>query len=122
MLIVDRYLAPVRVGDRVRCNRAQPPRGTWPRFAGRVGRVAAIHREVLDRGRVRLELGVSWSLNDARHGEVDAWFLPSELVVVGHSPPDDPESGAGPAAASGTAARRPGEDACGKRARRGRPS
>jgi hypothetical protein len=42
--------------------------------------------------------------------------------VVGHSPVKAPDSSAGPAAASGTAARRPGEDACGKRARRGRVS
>jgi hypothetical protein len=73
----------------------------WRRFAGRIGRVAAIHRDVLD-GRVRLELGVSWNLSDARHGEVDACFRPGELVVVGHSPGEDSESGAGDVDGSGT--------------------
>jgi hypothetical protein len=109
MPIVDRHLAPIRVGDRVRCDRAQPARGTWPRFAGRVGRVAAIHREVLDGRRVHVELGISWSLSDARHGEVDCWCLPSELLVVGDRPPDAPESGAGDVDRPGTRALRIGD-------------
>jgi hypothetical protein len=85
--------APIQVGDEVRCERAEPAAGTWPRYAGRVGRVALIHTERFSSGRVYVEVGVCWDMNPDRHGQADSWFLPSELVVVGHKGSRAPGSG-----------------------------
>jgi hypothetical protein len=77
------------VGTIVRVERDEtryPPKGTWARYRGRVGRVVTIHREHFPSGRVYVEIGVCWALNDHRHGQADSWFLPTEVVVVGHSP------------------------------------
>jgi hypothetical protein len=73
------------VGDVVRCERAEPPHGTWLHYAGRLGRVALIQRKQFASGRVYVEIGVCWDMNPDRHGQADSWFLPSELVKVGHS-------------------------------------
>lgn len=69
--VIDALRGPgeLTVGTWVRCEREAPPRGTWSRYQGRVGRVA-----VLNGG----EVGVSWS---GRAG-ADAWFLATELCPV----------------------------------------
>jgi hypothetical protein len=88
--------AGIHVGDEVRCERAEPARGTWSSYAGRVGRVAVIHVERFSSGRVYVEIGVCWDMNPDRHGQADSWFLPTELLVVGHSASTGPGSPRGP--------------------------
>jgi hypothetical protein len=65
------------VGDSVRCERATPARGTWRRYSGRTGIVVAINAR-------DGEYGVSFT-DDAGH--VDAWFLLTELAVIGGAHP-----------------------------------
>jgi hypothetical protein len=69
----------VSVGDHVRCQRAEPARGTWSRYAGRDGVVVVVNR-VTPPGHdpPRFEIGVD--LNGK--GRASAWFLPNELVPV----------------------------------------
>jgi hypothetical protein len=85
-MAIQRQKRALRVGEMVRCERAESARGTWPRYAGRVGWVAVIRRERFTSGRLYVEVGVSWAPNAERHGQADSWFLLSELVVVGHRP------------------------------------
>jgi hypothetical protein len=61
----------LEVGARVRCYPAHGDtgRGTWPRYAGRVGTVAVLN----DRDG---EVGVRFT---SRHDEPTAWFTPDEL-------------------------------------------
>lgn len=63
-------LLSVDVGAWVRCERTAPSKGTWPRYAGRVGRV------VCENG-LGDELGVRFTAN---HSETTTWFQPTELV------------------------------------------
>lgn len=64
-------------GQKVRCEREAPSRGTWPQFAGKVGFV----RVPDNLG----EVGVVFGSLDS-HSEPTTWFLPSELVPVGDGP------------------------------------
>ena len=68
------------VGDRVRCERPAPPRGSWSRFAGRTGTVITINvaRSVNGSPDV-IEIGVDLDSD----GRADAWFHPDELAVIG---------------------------------------
>jgi hypothetical protein len=74
---------PIRfaVGDPVRCNRERPPSGTWRRYDGREGWVAAVNTQTFTNGDVYVEIGVAWSRRrPGAGGRADAWFLPDELV------------------------------------------
>jgi hypothetical protein len=55
----------------VRCERSTPARGTWRRYAGKVGRIVALNRTCN-------EIGVAFGIGD----NVAAWFRPDELTVV----------------------------------------
>ena len=57
-----------RIGDRVRCQREAPPKGTWKEFAGRVGTVTGTNLG---------EIGVR--LDDCDRIE---WFQTNEIVRV----------------------------------------
>ena len=71
----------MRRGQWVRCDRERPGVGTWPKYAGRVGRVVSLHRETFPSGGVYVELGVNFG--DAPDpGDVDAWFRPDELQTT----------------------------------------
>lgn len=61
----------MRTGDWVRCERDRAAIGTWPLYAGRVGRIVATNR-------VAAEYGVRFT-GGAR---VEAWFLADELRVI----------------------------------------
>jgi hypothetical protein len=73
-------------GCSVRCERAEPARGTWSRYASREGIVVTVNRQRFANGAPDyVELGVSFT-SDAGH--VDAWFLPDELFgISGAQPP-----------------------------------
>jgi hypothetical protein len=60
--------AAVKVGDRVRCHRDEPYPATWQRWQGRNGTVIVASRH---------EIGLSFD-NTAN---IDAWFLPSEVLI-----------------------------------------
>lgn len=67
----------LKVGDAdVRCERDEPARGTWSRFAGRVGRIVSTHLQTLGDGRTEVELGVKFT---HRGSEPSTWFRPFEL-------------------------------------------
>jgi len=68
------------VGDRVRCERATPGRGSWSRFAGREGAVVSVNvaRSVNGSPDV-VEVGVDLDSD----GRADASFRTDELVVIG---------------------------------------
>lgn len=68
------------VGDRVRCQRATPARGSWSRFAGRVGTVVTVNRR-------DNEIGVDLGRGPGRL----IWFKPAELFVVTEAPKEAPE-------------------------------
>ena len=80
-----------RVGDHVRIERDETryrPKGTWPRFRGRVGTVVEINR---DRRRPdRTEYGVVFTKTRPRpdrpgqlaHGGVVTWFKGYELAQI----------------------------------------
>lgn len=58
-----------RPGDKVRCEREAPAKGTWKHWEGRVGIVRATNDG---------EVGVSFTTSE----RTEAWFLPTELVKV----------------------------------------
>jgi hypothetical protein len=58
------------VGDRVRCDRAAPAKGTWHRYAGKTGTIESLNTR-------DNEVGVR--LND---GHRLVWFTPDELERV----------------------------------------
>lgn len=60
------------LGGWVRCERDTRSRGTWPRYAGRVGMVVSINRPAC-------EIGVRFTADTA---EGITWFLPDELANV----------------------------------------
>ncbi|MGH9090193.1 MAG: hypothetical protein ACRDZR_02245 [Acidimicrobiales bacterium] len=60
-----------RIGDRVRCERTAPARGSWDRYAGRAGRVVGINP-------ADGEVGLSFGESEG----VEAWFVPDELRRV----------------------------------------
>jgi hypothetical protein len=68
---------PIAMGDRVRCERATPPKGSWPRFAGREGSVVRVEGWLCHAGeKVWVgEIGVEL---DGSAGTL--WFQPTELV------------------------------------------
>ena len=59
------------VGSWVRCERSTPARGTWSRYATRVGRVVVVNR-------VDGEYGVRFTAET----RTVTWFVADELVVV----------------------------------------
>ena len=66
------------IGDRVRCERQAPPRGSWKRYAGRVGTVITINVARSANGSPDVvEVGVDLDSD----GRADAWFRPDELVL-----------------------------------------
>ena len=67
----------LRVGDTVRCERAEPAKGTWSRYAGREGTVIALNRERFPNGTTYVEVGVSFSRSHAA-----TWFRADEVVLV----------------------------------------
>jgi hypothetical protein len=71
----------LKVGDHVRCNRAEPPSGSWSRWEGREGYVTAVNRQTFPDGTTYVELGVSFlpSAATGKRGS-DAWFRADELV------------------------------------------
>ncbi len=73
-------LPPFEAGDRVRCERAEPARGSWARFAGRTGTIVSVNiaRSVNGSPDV-VEYGVDLDSD----GRADAWFRPDELAVIG---------------------------------------
>lgn len=84
----DRHGIPLAVGDLVRADRETPARGTWRRYAGRIGRIVVLNHQG--------EIGVGWEINRLAMGNsslIDTWFLPSELVRVGQEAPGGPQSG-----------------------------
>lgn len=77
----------LRVGERVRVNRALPASGTWSRYDGREGWVAAVNRQRFPDGRVHVEIGVSFGRRPrpgSAGGGVDKviWFRTDEVVRV----------------------------------------
>ena len=63
-----------RIGDKVRCEREEPPKGTWKLYDGREGTVVSINQ-------TDGEIGIAWSPGeDLAKTPTDASFLPSELV------------------------------------------
>ena len=70
------------VGDAVRVNRELASTGTWERYDGREGWVAAVNTQTLRNGsRTYVEIGVSWTQpTRRRHPAADAWFRTDELV------------------------------------------
>ena len=67
---------PITVGDAVRCERAAPSKGTWPRCAGRTGRVVRVVEwlchadEKVWVGEIGVELDSAGPF----------WFKPTELA------------------------------------------
>jgi hypothetical protein len=62
-------------GQKVRCQRGTPPKGTWKRYDGKTGHVRVARN---DAG----EVGV-WLGNYTPEGnEMITWFLPTELVPL----------------------------------------
>jgi hypothetical protein len=76
-----------RIGDKVRCQRETPSRGSWPKYDGRMGTVASLNMP--DR-----EIGVSFAPNPHEREGSDAWFRPTELAA------DAPHGRRSPAGAS----------------------
>ena len=71
----------LRVGERVQAARTRASAGTWRRYDGRKGWVAAIYRQIFPTGSIYVEVGVSWVRpTDSRNPSVDAWFRADELV------------------------------------------
>lgn len=70
------------VGDHVRCERSTASRGTWWRYASREGVVVSVNvsRSVNPAWPDVTEIGVKFTAGV--NGQADAWFLPTELVVV----------------------------------------
>lgn len=69
------------VGDRVRANREGARTGTWARYDGREGWVAAINHQTFPNGATYVEVGVSWTRpTNRRNPAVDVWFRTDELV------------------------------------------
>lgn len=56
----------MKIGDRVKCQREKPTRGTWKKFDGQKGTVVAVAED---------EIGVTI-------GNGVVWFKPNELVLV----------------------------------------
>ncbi len=74
------------VGDRVRCERQAPARGTWSRFAGRTGTVVSINVSRSVNGSPDgVEIGVKFTAGT--NGQPDAWFLPAGFVAVDRAQP-----------------------------------
>ena len=80
-----------RVGDRIRVQRDEiihRPRGTWPRWRGRVGTVVVVNRDRKRPGAT--EYGVVFGATRARsdgrgelnYSEAPVWFLGHELAVL----------------------------------------
>ena len=67
------------LGAWVRCQRDTPTRGSWKRWAGRVGRVVVVNR-VTPNGYqpARYEYGIRFTGGEA----AQAWFLAAELVTI----------------------------------------
>ncbi len=71
----------LHIGDRVQCARAQPAKGTWKRYQGREGWVAALNRQTFPDGARYLEIGVNFTTRPTtRRPNADSWFLPTELT------------------------------------------
>jgi hypothetical protein len=69
------------VGDKVRVNRERASAGSWGRYDGREGFIAAINHQKFPNGNTYVELGVSWTRpTDKRNPATDAWFRNDELV------------------------------------------
>ncbi len=78
----DRLSSMISVGDWVRCERTAPAKGSWRKYAGKVGRVISHNRSAK-------EWGVRFT---ASHNDPVTWFLKSELVVA-KRPRNAPEIG-----------------------------
>lgn len=76
----------LQVGDAVRVTRTTASTGSWKRYSGREGWVAAINRQRFPDGptgakRTYVELGVSWSVVTADNKRsADVWFRADELA------------------------------------------
>ena len=67
---------PITVGDSVRCERSVPSKGTWPRYAGRTGKVVRVV-EWLRHADEKVWVGeIGVELDSAG----PFWFKPTELV------------------------------------------
>jgi hypothetical protein len=70
----------LRVGDAVRVARKMASAGTWARYDGRDGWVAAVTAQTFPDGRTYTEVGVTWTQpTQARNPAADAWFRADEL-------------------------------------------
>ena len=82
----SRYPCPMDIGDRVRCQREAPAKGTWSRYDGREGTIVSINRQTFPSGKFHVEYGVSFTIDPqattkrVADDRAEAWFLPSELV------------------------------------------
>jgi hypothetical protein len=71
------------VGDPVRVARSGGSTGTWSRYDGRNGWVAALTTQTFPSGVTYVEIGVSWvQPTDRRNPATDAWFRADELEAV----------------------------------------
>ena len=61
--------------------REQPAKGTWRRYDGRRGKIVAVNRAAAD----YVEVGVDFDGD----GKASAWFLPSEVTVLGPGRPQE---------------------------------
>ena len=73
----------MKVGTKVRAERARPTTGTWARYAGREGYITGTTRQKLATGAVYVEYGVTFEARFRPEARAEAWFLPDELVAVG---------------------------------------
>ena len=68
------------VGDAVQVRRETVSTGTWSRYDGRNGWVAAVNRQQFPSGVNYVEIGVSWTQpTDARNPATNVWFRADEL-------------------------------------------
>jgi hypothetical protein len=68
------------IGDRVRCERQEPSRGTWPRYDGKTGVVTDVIQTIRERGSDDRLIAVG-EVGVRLQGKAPTlWFRASELV------------------------------------------
>lgn len=84
MVVTGSESTDLEIGDRVRCERAAPSRGSWRLYNGREGWVSAIKRQRFRNGGTYVEIGVDFvnAPSSNRNPSAGSWFRADELIRV----------------------------------------
>ena len=76
----------LKVGDKVRCQREEPAKGTWKNYDGREGTVVSINNQTFPDGTTYVEIGLWFGkvseTRDLRRTKAQSWFRNDELIPI----------------------------------------